>query len=158
MSDGYAFSERSAKRIGDAVRRVERMPQRRAGGRLPPPAPAETSFWARLTTRSLDGRRHSWIRVRPDGAGGWQPYDPPVEGELNAVEINGHLGIPAGAIVRLHLTDFDEDRNPLYTFQFETVDQQAPMRIHDHRDNFNGGFSFSVFHPGTSLPMQQWGI
>jgi hypothetical protein len=30
--------------------------------------------------------------------------------------------------------------------------------IHDHRDNFNGGLSFAVFHPGTGLPQQPWGI
>ncbi len=29
---------------------------------------------------------------------------------------------------------------------------------HDHRDNFNGGFAFAVYHPGTSLPQMPWAI
>jgi hypothetical protein len=32
------------------------------------------------------------------------------------------------------------------------------MGPHDHRDNFNGGFCFSVYHPGTSLPQMPWAI
>lgn len=28
--------------------------------------------------------------------------------------------------------------------------------VHDHRDNLNGGYCFSVYHPGTSLPQQPW--
>jgi hypothetical protein len=32
------------------------------------------------------------------------------------------------------------------------------MGPHDHRDNFNGGFAFACFHPGTSLPQQPWAI
>ena len=27
---------------------------------------------------------------------------------------------------------------------------------HDQRDNYNGGFSFAVYHPETSLPQQPW--
>jgi len=30
------------------------------------------------------------------------------------------------------------------------------MRRHDHRDNSNFGFAFSVFHPGTGIPMLPW--
>lgn len=30
--------------------------------------------------------------------------------------------------------------------------------IHDHRDNLNGGFCFSVYAPGTALPQQPWAI
>jgi hypothetical protein len=30
------------------------------------------------------------------------------------------------------------------------------MGPHDHRDNFNGGFAFAVYHPGTSLPQMPW--
>ena len=29
---------------------------------------------------------------------------------------------------------------------------------HDHRDNFNGGFAFAVYHPGTALPQQPWAL
>lgn len=27
---------------------------------------------------------------------------------------------------------------------------------HDHRDNFNGGFAFAIYHPGTGIPQQPW--
>lgn len=30
--------------------------------------------------------------------------------------------------------------------------------VHDHRDNFNGGFAFACYHPGTSLPQMPWAI
>jgi hypothetical protein len=32
------------------------------------------------------------------------------------------------------------------------------MGPHDHRDNFNGGFAFACYHPGTSIPQQPWSI
>lgn len=159
MSDSpVLFNRDSAKRIANATRRIERMPQDRTGGRNPSPAPAEQTFWVRLLGRSIDGKLHSWQRVRPDGAGGWQTYQPPVQGELNAVEVNGHIGIESGVIVQLSLTDYDPDGKPLYSFVFTTPDINRPMPIHDHRDNDNGGFAFAVFHPGTSLPQQRFGI
>ncbi len=30
--------------------------------------------------------------------------------------------------------------------------------IHDHRDNFHGGFSYAVYHPGTHLPSQPFAV
>jgi hypothetical protein len=32
------------------------------------------------------------------------------------------------------------------------------MGPHDHRDNFNGGFAFAVYHPGTSIPQMPWAV
>jgi hypothetical protein len=34
----------------------------------------------------------------------------------------------------------------------------GPIPPHDHRDNYNGGFAFAVYHPGTSLPQMPWAI
>jgi hypothetical protein len=34
----------------------------------------------------------------------------------------------------------------------------AGRGVHDHSNNFNGGFAFAVFHPGTSLPQQPWAL
>jgi hypothetical protein len=31
-----------------------------------------------------------------------------------------------------------------------------PIPIHDHRDNFNGGLAFAIFHPETALPKMPW--
>ena len=41
---------------------------------------------------------------------------------------------------------------PMYVFQYATGEPDDGLPVHDHRDNFNGGFAFSVYHPGTSLP------
>ena len=46
----------------------------------------------------------------------------------------------------------------MYSFAHETPRPYGNMPIHDHRDNFNGGFSFSVYHPGTALPQQPWAL
>jgi hypothetical protein len=32
------------------------------------------------------------------------------------------------------------------------------MGPHDHRDNFNGGFAFACYHPGTSIPGMPWAM
>ncbi|MDB5291872.1 MAG: hypothetical protein JWL69_3113 [Phycisphaerales bacterium] len=47
---------------------------------------------------------------------------------------------------------------PIYVFNYATPPQPVGVPIHDHRDNLNGGFSFSCFHPGTSLPQQNWSV
>jgi len=62
------------------------------------------------------------------------------------------------AIVQLTLTDTDAQGKPLYSFTYTTPDVRAPMRIHDHRDNENGGFAYGVFHPGTNLPAMPFAI
>ncbi|MGC4033238.1 MAG: hypothetical protein QM754_16200 [Tepidisphaeraceae bacterium] len=58
----------------------------------------------------------------------------------------------------MKMTDYVADGKPLFTFQYETLDDRGPLPVHDHRDNFNGGFAFAVFHPGTALPQQPWAI
>lgn len=151
------FTRPAAKRIIDAVRRIEATPTDRTGRRVSAGGEGEVSFWAQLTTCDMTGSRYSWFRVRPDGTGHWQGYDPMVTGELNAIEINGGLGC-TGDIVRLFLTDTDHDGMPRYTFQLEKPDDRQPLRRHDHRDNENGGFAFACFHPGTALPQQPWAI
>jgi hypothetical protein len=54
---------------------------------------------------------------------------------------------------------FKEQRSvPMYVFSYcAQPPQTAALPIHDHRDNVSGGgFAFSVYHPGTSLPQQPW--
>jgi hypothetical protein len=43
---------------------------------------------------------------------------------------------------------------PFYGFSFIVPQVSTVIPPPDHRDNFNGGFAFSVYHPGTSLPQQ----
>lgn len=46
----------------------------------------------------------------------------------------------------------------MYVFQYQSADGQSSLPIHDHRDNFNGGFAFATYHPGTALPQQPWAL
>lgn len=160
------FTLDAAKRIIAATRKVERMGQDLAGGRNPAASPT-TEFWAYLTEHSLDGRRHSWIQIVPkihDPAFTLDTipvFDLPanaVTGWENAYEANGRLAVPAGTVVRLHFAGYSRDGSPAYLFTHAETPQEQPMGIHDHRDNWHGGFAFSVFHPGTALPQQRWGI
>jgi hypothetical protein len=47
---------------------------------------------------------------------------------------------------------------PFYAFQFIIPQTSGVIPPHDHRDQFNGGFSFAVYAPGTSLPQQRWSL
>jgi len=152
-----AFSKPFAKRIINAVDAVEHFAQDRTGGRRGQPGATEEWFWAALLGLSSDGLRYSWYRVRPDGRGGWQGYDPAVLGEHNAIEVNGHRGIDFGTVVKLHLTDFDQDGKPLYSFEYQAP-VQGRLPIHDHRDNAHGGMAFACYHPGTAIPQQPYSI
>ena len=53
---------------------------------------------------------------------------------------------------------YDPEASPAFTFFYPEFDQDRGVPLHDHRDNFNGGFAFAVFHPGTSLPQMPWAI
>ena len=69
---------------------------------------------------------------------------------------------PTGAdrIVRLSFTGYGNDGNPVYVFSYTPPPEPfPPVAPHDHRDNnpWSGGFAFSVYHPGTSLPQAEWG-
>jgi hypothetical protein len=161
------FNREGAKRIVDAVKRVEQMPQDRTGGLRPVLEPGEESFWAMLTDQ-LDSNdqlikgRYGWMRVQPvqqpDGTVAFRPFEPRVFGTY-AFEVNQHGPVPPGSIVKLTLTAYTPEDEPVYSFNYETPDRaSSPMPIHDHRDNYNGGFAFAVFHPGTALPQQPWGI
>lgn len=156
------FNKEGARRIVTAVKRVEQMPTDRTGGQTPRHDAGEESFWAMLIGRDLNGNRFSWSRVQPvqetDGSVAYRPSDPMIRGDENAFEVNGSRGIPTGAIVKMSLAAYDPDGQPLYSFVFNLPDQASTLPIHDHRDNFNGGFAFSVYHPGTALPQQPWAL
>jgi hypothetical protein len=56
--------------------------------------------------------------------------------------------------VRLEFVGYDRDGVPAYVFTYGRPREADPIPIHDHQDNFNGGFAFSCYHPGTALPQQ----
>jgi hypothetical protein len=43
-----------------------------------------------------------------------------------------------------------------HTSEFDGGMLPGIMNVHDHRDNYNGGFAFAVFAPATPLPMISW--
>ena len=67
-------------------------------------------------------------------------------------------GIEAGTIVRLTFSGYNSTNDPLYLFQHTPPVQQNAPPPHDHRSIAEGGFAFSLYHPGTSLPQLEWGV
>lgn len=168
MARPVAFSHEAALRIAAAVRKVERTPQSLIGDRVPPHG-KETSFWAYLLSTDLSGVHYSWLKLVP-AAKLPNPEDPfaPLEQDRalfeldvpnvygeNAREVNGAKP-PGGTVVQLSFIGFDTKDEPVYAFMWQPPVDQIGVPIHDHRDNFNGGFAFAVYHPGTSLPQQPW--
>jgi hypothetical protein len=117
----------------------------------------------------------------------WHFQEPYVAGFSNAREANDNTNVPQGAVVLLTFVGYaiaptvpgpsgstivDGTANTpggptaagadnsiaMYVFQFQSPDGQSSLPIHDHRDNFNGGFAFATYHPGTALPQQPWAI
>lgn len=115
----------------------------------------------------------------------WNIREPYTAGWGNLREANGSRGIDFGTVVRVEFVGYipapsgstnisgtaidpSEGINsidpsgaiPLYVFQHAGQTADPVMPIHDHRDNDprNGGFAFSVYHPGTQLPQKAWGI
>ena len=157
---GVVFSESAAKRIIAATRRVEKMGQS-MGGADPKAMPPESEFWAFIGGQDALTNRYSWVRAIPaTGADPADPtaflMDPDVAGYQNAKEASGHVGIPIGDVVKLSFVGYDDGGDPMYVFTHTGRPQEEPMRNHDHRDNYDGGFAFSVYHPGTACPQAPW--
>lgn len=64
-------------------------------------------------------------------------------------------------IVRVHfagMRTFGGEKRSMYVFSYTPMVLRSFLPLHDHRDNFNGGFAFAVYHPGTALPQRPWAI
>lgn len=163
------FTPAAAARIVNATRKVERTPTNLVGDRNPA-APPDATFWAYLSSPGgQTGAFWSWVRVRivespPNVSSGpvdvldepdlWEFAEPLTAGYLNAREANGNRRVPSGAVVLMSWAGYDGTGEPMYVFQYAGSDGQQQLPIHDHRDNFHGGFAFATYHPGTSLPQQ----
>jgi hypothetical protein len=119
--------------------------------------------------------------------GTWQFADPYVYGFGNAREANGNKGFDPGTVVWMQFVGYGiaqpfdgtiitgtvtlaggtpaqvagaDGSVPFYVFSYAC--QPAPIGVppHDHRDNSgpNGGFAFSTFAPGTSLPQNNFSV
>lgn len=76
-----------------------------------------------------------------------------------AQEVNGNISVPTDTVVMMKFAGYDGTNQPLFLFQFESTDPNfLPATPPDHRVNWNGGFAFSVYHPGTGLPQQPWSM
>lgn len=53
---------------------------------------------------------------------------------------------------------YDPAGSPVFVFIHAMAESGGGLAPHDHRDNFAGGFAFSTFHPGTSIPMLPYAI
>lgn len=73
-----------------------------------------------------------------------------------AREANGNRGIPLYSVVRVEFIGYDAEGLPSFLFNYGDARLEQSLRPHDHRDNYNGGYAFAVFHPGTGLPQQPW--
>jgi hypothetical protein len=159
------FTSAATKRIISAVRKVEATKRDRTGERTLP-GPDEQSFFAFLSGCSVNGQRYNFVRVFPDLSTDspditidnnmkWRITEPTFTGLEQAYEANGQRGLN-NIVVRLNFAGYNADGDPTYVFihNLEPVDNGLP--IHDHRDNYNGGFAFAVYHPGTGLPQQKF--
>lgn len=166
---GVMFSASAAERISKAVRRVEKSPRDMAGQQADP-REQDTQLWGYITSCDATGLRHSFVRVFPDASADTADLifgrdlafklakdDPVIVHEEAARELNGGKGI-TNTIVRLTFIGYDGNGEPAYVFDRPQENPWVDMPPHDHRDNYNGGFAFAVFHPGTGLPQKPWAI
>lgn len=168
-ADPVTFTVRGAQRIERAVRKVERPGQILTGDRRPT-APSETTFWALLTGNDITGMRYSFVRVIPVATKDESDFvigrDFPLYYEIASLEpeegfareANGTRGIPLYSVVQVTYIGPDADDLPAFLFNYQVMDSNLPITPHDHRDNFNGGFAFACYHPGTGLPQQPWAV
>jgi hypothetical protein len=161
------FSEAAATKIKRATERVLNSPPSRTGERTRT-TQTEGSFWGLITGPSIDGMRYSFVRVFPvldndsrqdfklmNGAA-YRIADTEPEAGL-ARESNGNKGVPTYTVVMMHFIGYDAADTPAYLFQWIGPNDMNYLRPHDHRSNDQGGFAFSVYHPGTGLPQQPFG-
>lgn len=165
---GVTFTRDAAKRIATAVRWVEGQKPSRAGQQLTG-VPMAADVWGFITGSGFDGNGktlYSFVRVIPDNDDpdirfdmkqAWKLVEPVISHYQCAIEVNGH-GVPSNTIVKLSFTgyrDFPEgERRAMFAFSHTPTRIEPFLPIHDHRDNTAGGFSFAVWHPGTSLPQR----
>ncbi len=166
---GVVFTSDAVKRIRAAVLYVESRPQDRTGDRAPA-GPVDQDCWGFITGCDASGQRYSFARVYPDASSDspdlildngmkFKLFDADPSHVWQAREVNDTRGISSGTIVKMSFAGYDGSTppEPLFLFQYIAVPPQPDFTpIHDHRDNFNGGFAFAVYAPGTSLPQQKW--
>jgi hypothetical protein len=170
MANGVKFTASGAEKIQRVVQKVLGTPDRR----VPPRNPTRRlgdEFWAMLMGPADQmGLRYYFVHVVPDASGDQADFaigkDAAVsyriasdEPELGyARESNGVRGVDLYTVVKVSCIGLDQDGLPAFLFTFGPPIDDSFLRPHDHRDNFNGGFAFACYHPGTGLPQQPWRV
>lgn len=166
----YTPNADAVQRIQRAVRKVEGQPLDLSGGRRHP-IPGRSGFWAVIdgatdyATAATTGRGHSWRKVVMSPGGGWWQDPEGLSGTGTAHNMAKCL-CPPSTVVLLNFIGFIEEDDgqgntidvPHYAFVYGQPQEHTGIKPHDHRDNFNGGFAFSVYHPGTALPQMPWAL
>jgi hypothetical protein len=133
--EGVIFSAESAKRIGNAVRRIEAIGgggAGGAGGERQGQHASVTKFFARLTAEDTGSNtgKYKWKAVSRTNSSTWLDYSPSVTSgdEFNARSFNNRKGIKTGAsdgmVVELQFVGYDTSSKPLYLFQ-DSFEMQA---------------------------------
>ena len=157
---GVTFTEEAAKRIAQATRRVERMPRDMAGDRTRD-FQTNTGFWAMILGLDISGLKYSFNRVIPDPKS-TLPAAFVLNEELRfsfdgepmweaGREANGLRGVTLGTVVWMTFVGYGVNDEPVFLFSHPRP-VEGGLPPHDHRDNFNGGFAFATYHPGTGVP------
>lgn len=171
MAKDFGFTPDTAQRVIDATRAHERTGVSTVGRPAERPVSQPVRMWVQLTTATALNAtqfKYSFIRVIPDAnaASGFS-YDPDTVGTDCVFDPNMLLdGVNGGAtgkdrVVQIELVGYkapDDPIDPLGPIYWIVgsgggTGDSGPW-VHDHRNNNpeNGGFAFSVYHPGTQLP------
>lgn len=166
----YTFTADAVTRIRAAVRRIEQTPAALRGAERTPNLDAGMEFWAMLLHGDSAGR-YTMVRVTPDPAQLNPAAFVPIDGDGirwgiddNEVhvdagrEANGNRNVPMHTVVKVTFCGYDPDGKPVFVFFYPKTQQDAGLPVHDHRDNLNGGFAFSVFAPGTAIPQHNYAL
>lgn len=124
--------------------------------RVPPDAPAVISLRYNFVRVFADATADDPDIVLSDTGIKWRLFGgDDVPHVYCAYEVNGTRG-QVGKVVRVSFAGYGPSGEPAYVFVASPPPAEPGVPVNDHRDNYNGGFSFSVFHPGTSLPQMNW--
>lgn len=165
---GVTFTPAATAKIKRAVNIVLGTPTSRAGERAHAHG-TDTYFWGLILGNDIAGKRFHFVRIYPSAAGDSADFiltnglSYSIADQEAAVgwarEANGNPALPLYSVVLMQFHGYDSDGEPAYLFQCSLgTPQDQFLTPHDHRDNYNGGFAFSVYHPGTALPQQPWAM
>jgi hypothetical protein len=170
MSTGVTFSPSAAAKIQRATHRVLNTPPSRTGDRTQSVG-TESMFWGLILGSDPSGLYYTFLRVIPScvadsstdfrltNGTAYRIYDAEdMRAGGIAREANGNKTVPTYTVALLCFIGFDADDQPAFLFQHGFDPSQVILPPHDHRDNYNGGFAFACWHPGTSLPQQPWAM